>query len=69
MSTIRIIGVDPGSRSTGYGIVDAGGTRIIHVASGFVKSTDGDWADRLRAIFDGLGAVIDTHAPRELAIE
>ena len=69
MSTIRIIGVDPGSRSTGYGVVDAGGTRLVHVASGFVKSADGDWSERLRAIFDGLVAVIDAHAPRELAIE
>ena len=69
MSTIRIIGVDPGSRSTGYGIVDADGTRLVHVASGFVKSGDGDWSDRLRAIYEGLDAVIGAHAPRELAIE
>ena len=69
MSTIRIIGVDPGSRSTGYGIVDAAGSRLVHVASGFVTSTAGDWSDRLRAVFDGLGAVLDTHAPCEFAIE
>ena len=69
MSAIRIIGVDPGSRITGYGIVDAGGTRLIHIASGFVRAGEGGWSDRLRKIFEDLSAVIDTHAPRELAIE
>ena len=69
MSTIRIIGVDPGSRSTGYGVVDAADTRLVHVASGFVRSAEGEWSDRLRAIFEGLGEVIDTHAPGEFAIE
>ena len=69
MSAIRIIGVDPGSRFTGYGIVDASGTRLIHIASGFVRAGEGDSSDRLRKIFEDLSAVIDTHAPRELAIE
>ena len=69
MSTIRIIGVDPGSRSTGYGIVDSDDTRLVHVASGFVRSGDGDWSDRLRAIFGGLDAIIDTYSPGEFAIE
>ena len=69
MSAIRIIGVDPGSRFTGYGIVDASGTRLIHIASGFVRAGEGDSSGRLRKIFEDLSAVIDTHAPRELAIE
>ena len=69
MSTVRIIGVDPGSRFTGFGIVDVGGTRLQHVASGLVKSSDGGWSDRLRTIFEELGAVIDSHAPREFAVE
>ena len=69
MSTVRIIGVDPGSRLTGFGVVDAGGTRLHHVASGFVRAGDGDWSDRLRRIFEELGAIMDSHAPRELAIE
>ena len=69
MNAIRIIGVDPGSRITGYGIVDASGTRLVHVASGFVRVGEGTWSDRLRKIFEDLSAIIDTHAPRELAIE
>ncbi len=69
MSAIRIIGVDPGSRSTGYGIVDADGVRLVHVASGFVRAGDGDWSGRLRRIFEELGAIIDVHAPSEFVIE
>ena len=69
MSAIRIIGVDPGSRSTGYGIVDADGIRLVHVASGFVRAGDGDWSGRLRRIFEELGAIIDVHAPSEFVIE
>ena len=69
MSAVRIIGVDPGSRSTGYGVVDAVGTRLVHVASGHVSAGDGDWAGRLRTIFEELGAIVDAHTPRELAIE
>ena len=65
----RIIGVDPGSRSTGYGVVDTDGTRLVHVASGFVRTGEGAWSDRLRNIFEDLGAVIDTHAPGEFVIE
>ena len=69
MSAIRIIGVDPGSRSTGYGIVDADGTRLVHVASGFVRSGEGEWPGRLQGIFEELGAVIDAGSPHEFVIE
>ena len=69
MSTIRIIGIDPGSRSTGYGIVESDGSKLVHVASGFVRAVEGEWAGRLRRIFEELGVVIDTHAPGEFAIE
>ena len=69
MSGIRIIGVDPGSRSTGYGVVDSVGTRLVHIASGHVRAGDGDWPGRLRRIFEELGGVVDAHRPQELAIE
>ena len=69
MSAVRIIGVDPGSRSTGYGIIDVGGARLVHVASGFVRAAEGEWPERLRRIFEELGAVIDAHDARELVIE
>lgn len=63
------MGVDPGSRSTGYGIVDSDEVRHVHVASGFVRSAEGDWSGRLRRIFEELGAVIDRYAPHEFVIE
>ena len=66
---VRIIGVDPGSRSTGYGVVDTDGTRLVHVTSGFVRTGEGGWSDRLCRIFRDLGAIIDAHAPGELVIE
>ena len=69
MSATRIIGIDPGSRTTGYGIVDADGMRVVHVASGCVRAGDGEWSGRLRRIFEELGAVIDLHAPHELVTE
>lgn len=69
MSATRIIGVDPGSRSTGYGVVDAVGTRLVHVASGRVRAGDGDWPGRLRRIFEELGGTLDAHVPQEFAIE
>ena len=69
MSAIRIIGVDPGSRSTGYGIVESDGSRLVHVASGFVRAAEGEWSNRLRRIFEELDAVIDAHSPDEFAIE
>ena len=69
MSAVRIIGVDPGSRFTGFGIVDTDGGRLVHVASGVVQAGEGEWTSRLRKIFVELGDVIDAHAPREFVIE
>ncbi len=66
---MRIIGIDPGSRSTGYGILDSDGPRLHHVASGFVQSAGGEWPDRLHTIFEALGDLIETHRPQEFAIE
>ncbi|MBF2758736.1 MAG: crossover junction endodeoxyribonuclease RuvC [Ectothiorhodospiraceae bacterium AqS1] len=66
---MRIIGIDPGSRSTGYGILDSEGPKLHHVASGFVQCGAGDWPDRLLTIFDALGELIRIHAPQEFAIE
>jgi crossover junction endodeoxyribonuclease RuvC len=72
MSTqpIRIIGIDPGLRRTGWGIVEADGTRLAYVASGLVES-DGEveLAQRLRQIYEGLIAVIASFRPQEAAVE
>ena len=65
----RILGVDPGSRITGYGVVEVHADCIIHVASGCIKSTTGDFSKRLQTIFTELLEVIDVHTPDEMAVE
>jgi crossover junction endodeoxyribonuclease RuvC len=67
---IRIIGIDPGLRRTGWGVVDSDGVRLAYVASGHVGSVSEDsLAYRLRAIFEGLTSVIASFKPHEAAIE
>jgi crossover junction endodeoxyribonuclease RuvC len=68
--TIRIIGLDPGLRRTGWGVVDSDGVRLAYVASGVITSeADDDLAVRLRALYQGLVAVIAAHDPAEAAVE
>jgi crossover junction endodeoxyribonuclease RuvC len=67
---IRIIGIDPGLRRTGWGIIETDGVRLSYIASGGVTSNaKDDLAYRLRDLFDGLTGVIATWKPREAAIE
>ena len=69
-TTIRIIGIDPGLRRTGWGVVDVTGNRLAFVACGTVTSEgDDDLAQRLVALHDGLMAVIEGHHPDEAAVE
>jgi crossover junction endodeoxyribonuclease RuvC len=68
--TVRIIGIDPGLRRTGWGVIESDGVRLGYVASGYVAS-DGDdvLAYRLREIFEGVSGVIASFRPREAAVE
>jgi crossover junction endodeoxyribonuclease RuvC len=66
----RIIGVDPGSRVTGYGVIDADRGRLDFVACGVVKTTpDHPFAYRLNEIFEGLNEVIQLTLPAVAAVE
>ena len=68
--TIRIIGIDPGLRRSGWGVIESDGVRLTYVASGFVASTNDERLSfRLREIFEGLGSVLNAYAPREAAVE
>lgn len=68
--TIRIIGIDPGLRRTGWGVLESDGVRLVYVASGMIKSeSDDDLAYRLREIFEGLTSVIAAFAPQDAAVE
>lgn len=67
---IRIIGIDPGLRRSGWGIIETDGQRLKYIASGFVASTaDEQLAYRLREIFEGLRGVLASHSPSEAAVE
>jgi crossover junction endodeoxyribonuclease RuvC len=67
---IRIIGIDPGLRRTGWGVVESDGVRLAYVASGLVTSDDeGELAYRLRDLYQGLCGVISAHRPQEAAVE
>ena len=69
-SSIRIIGIDPGLRRTGWGIIESDGVRLSYVASGAVTSEAGDdLAVRLRELFIGLTSVLATFKPVEAAVE
>ncbi|KKC30999.1 crossover junction endodeoxyribonuclease RuvC [Devosia psychrophila] len=66
----RIIGIDPGLRRCGWGVIETQGSRLTFVASGTVTpSTDGSLAERLAILFAGLGEVLDRFAPHEAAVE
>ena len=66
---MRLLGVDPGLRFTGWGVVDIDGNRLRHVANGVVKSGKGELAQRLVRLHQGLDEVVSTHRPDSAAVE
>jgi crossover junction endodeoxyribonuclease RuvC len=66
----RIIGIDPGLRHTGWGVIAIEGSRLSFVACGAVEpSPKAEMADRLAALHEGLRVVIHNHTPDEAAVE
>ncbi len=66
---MRILGIDPGLRVTGFGVIEQTGQRLTYVTSGVIRTGDGDLPSRLGTIFDGVSALIRQHAPDQSAIE
>lgn len=67
---MRVLGIDPGSRRTGWGVVQLDGTRLHHIAAGTISlSARVPLAERLHGIHEGLRAVIAEHAPQVVAVE
>jgi crossover junction endodeoxyribonuclease RuvC len=66
---VRILGLDPGLRVTGYGVIDKAGSGLTYVASGCIKSPDGELPDRLKNILNSVQEVIRLYAPGEVAVE
>lgn len=65
----RILGIDPGSRRTGFGVLDFSGDSPTYVASGTVSSIDGDFPDRLKQIFKAVSDIVAEYRPDVVAIE
>jgi crossover junction endodeoxyribonuclease RuvC len=68
-ASIRILGIDPGLRVTGFGLIDRSGQKLTYLTSGVVRTPDGELPDRLKAILENLGAVIARHSPTHVAVE
>jgi crossover junction endodeoxyribonuclease RuvC len=67
---IRILGIDPGLRRTGWGMIETVGNRLIHVACGSLETSEtAELGRRLVAIHDGLSAVVERYRPHEAAVE
>ena len=67
---MRILGIDPGLRVTGFGVIGRVGQRLDYVTSGCIRTRDkGELPERIRTILDGLAEVIATHRPEQVAIE
>ena len=66
---MRILGIDPGSRITGFGVLERVGGRANYVESGCIRAGDGEFPERLKIIFEGVRDLIRIYAPTEVAIE
>jgi crossover junction endodeoxyribonuclease RuvC len=66
---VRVLGIDPGSLRTGFGVLDAVGSRLTYVASGVIRTEDGEFASRLCEIFRCVRTIVAEYGPQEIAIE
>jgi crossover junction endodeoxyribonuclease RuvC len=69
---VRILGIDPGLQTTGFGVIDVDGQALTYVASGTIKTTHldkGDLPARLKVLFDGIGELRTRYQPDAAAVE
>jgi crossover junction endodeoxyribonuclease RuvC len=66
---LKILGIDPGLRTTGFGVIDKQGNKLTYIASGTIKTPDADLPERLKTIFAGVAEVIAAYTPDCAAIE
>ncbi len=67
--SLRILGIDPGSRITGYGLIDVDGQHTRHVDNGCIQTGVPDMPQRLQRIFTGLAEIVAQYRPDQVAIE
>ena len=65
---MRVMGLDPGLRAMGWGVIDVSGSRLSHVANGICHSVGDDLASRLLSLHDQLVEVVECHAPEQAAV-
>ncbi len=65
----RVLGIDPGSRVTGYGVIETDGVRSRHLHSGCIRTASGEFPERLGEIFNGIRAVLLEWRPQQVAVE
>ena len=66
---VRVLGIDPGSRVTGFGVIETDGVRSRYLGSGCIRTTSGPFPERLGEIFSGLRAALEEWRPGEVAVE
>lgn len=66
---MRVLGIDPGLRHMGWGVIDAEGSRLRHVGNGIISTGAGSLSDRLVVLFDQLTEILRLHAPQTAAVE
>ncbi len=66
---MRILGIDPGSRVTGFGVIDSDGQKSLYVGSGVIRSSNENFLERLIEIFSGIQKVVEDYLPDQVAIE
>jgi len=64
-----ILGIDPGSRTTGYGLIESRQSKLAYIGSGCIRMKEGALAERLHVIFQGVTQIIQQYQPDEFAIE
>lgn len=70
MSAARIVGIDPGLRVTGFGVIERHGNELVYVTSGCIKSSDRQsLPERIRTLFAGVSEVVATYGPDQAAVE
>jgi crossover junction endodeoxyribonuclease RuvC len=68
-ATVRILGIDPGSRRTGFGLIESRGNQLVALAHGCLNVASAAPTARLRLIFEGLQQLLAEHMPAEVAVE
>lgn len=68
-TNMKILGIDPGLRTTGFGVIDKQGSKLSYIASGTIKTVEGSLPERLKTILSGVSEIIRTYQPDCAAIE